>query len=422
MLPLLGVALLVAAALAAVYLIGGNASRFTGDALRFELWRGALQIGADHPLLGVGVGMFGREYRDYRVFGGTYDNRLGTAHNAYLNTFAKTGVLGLALMIAFGVVIGWAFWRRWRVLAANPTRAADRTRLEGAFAALVGFGVQSIFDTFVVTPLALLTVVLVVLVAVEPGQIVRAESGGSRRLRWAAPPMALLIAVYGIGQGISDTLYGQFRAAGTLEEVEAVAAADPNLALYRLQVVALRDQAGDPEADALHADMLAEAPTWDIGWINRAALAENRGDDAAALEYLDRARSIDRLNGSAVHWARIAESTGAVAHADLIDAYALSNDGLSLPLSTFWGETPARQDYLGILMVNYTLSSADLSYRVLQAHDPEQIEALLNVVRAHEPPTPGDLWVLGEAALSAGGCRGRFRLHGSCGPAGANQR
>ncbi|MBL8131840.1 MAG: O-antigen ligase family protein, partial [Anaerolineae bacterium] len=208
LLPLAAAALIVAAALGAVFLISGSAARFTGDALRFELWRGALAVGADHPLLGVGTGMFGRVYREYRVFGGVYDNRLGTAHNAYLNTFAETGIVGAALMIAFGIVIVRAFWRRRRALGApgQGRIRVERLRLEGAFAALFGFGVQSLFDTFVVTPLALLTAVLVVLVVVEPGAVV----GPVRRLRWAAPALALLIAIYGVGQVVSDSLYGQF--------------------------------------------------------------------------------------------------------------------------------------------------------------------------------------------------------------------
>ena len=103
-------------------------------------------------MLGVGPGEFGRAYRLYRD--PTYvDNRLGTAHNFYLNTLAETGIVGALVGAgARRALLLRAWWRLWRS-ADTPAR---RLHLEGALAALVGFGAQSFFDTFTIAPLVLL--------------------------------------------------------------------------------------------------------------------------------------------------------------------------------------------------------------------------------------------------------------------------
>ncbi|MBL8134201.1 MAG: hypothetical protein JNL42_20235, partial [Anaerolineae bacterium] len=199
-----------------------------------------------------------------------------------------------------------------------------------------------------------------------------------------------------------------FRAAESLDQVQGVIAADPHMGVYGLGAAVLRHQAGDPNADAAYAAALESAPTWDAGWINRAALAEARGDDAAALAYLDRARAIDRFNGAALHYARIAERTGADDLSDLVDAYRLGFDYLNLPLSAFWGETPARREAVGSLAADWTADAPDLAYRLLRVHAPEQIAALTAVVESHDPPKPGDWWVLGEEALRAGDAAAAF--------------
>src|SRR5262249_2398809 len=68
----------------AIARLSADQGHWTGDVLRFDLWKGALQIVRAHPFLGVGPGLFGQAYRLNRD-PGYVDNRLGTAHNFYLN-------------------------------------------------------------------------------------------------------------------------------------------------------------------------------------------------------------------------------------------------------------------------------------------------------------------------------------------------
>ena len=92
LIPLLVVAAIVLAiTVFAIMRLSAESGHSAGDTLRVDLWRGAVEIAADHPFWGVGPGLFGRAYRLYRdPF--YVDNRLGTAHNFYLNTLAETGV------------------------------------------------------------------------------------------------------------------------------------------------------------------------------------------------------------------------------------------------------------------------------------------------------------------------------------------
>ena len=401
-------AAIAAVAVVGVLVIGRNVERFTGDALRLNLWRGAIAIGADRPILGVGVGMFGRAYREAREPYGVHDNRLGTAHNAYLNTFAETGLIGLGVMLLGGAAIVIAGWRRWRAFDdSQPGGRAARLRWMGAAAALIGFGAQSMVDTFISPPLALLTVALVVLVTADTLKHDNPSLNRTwrdRAARWGAMALAGGVGAAAIGLWASDSAYADFREAGSLAEVEAIAARDPQLDLYTLQIADLRGRAGDPDADTRYADALERAPTWDMGWINRAALAEARGDDASALDYLDRARAIDRFNGATVHWARIAESTVTADDQTIIAAYFLYFDGANLPFSTFWWETPLRRAAVEALTDGWLPANADLAYRVLRVHDPDRLNQIVGMATAKPEAarSAGDWWVIGEDSMQTG--------------------
>jgi O-antigen ligase len=77
---------------------------------RTDLWRVAWQAGKDHPIVGVGL-------NNYRAVSGRYVRRPGAlhsvalivekphvVHNAYLQLFAETGIIGLGLFLS--IVIG----------------------------------------------------------------------------------------------------------------------------------------------------------------------------------------------------------------------------------------------------------------------------------------------------------------------------
>lgn len=70
---------------------------------RFTYWKVALRMFADNPWAGVGLKCFGWAYPKYQYLG-AYDVR--EAHNAYLQAFCETGVLGgVALLLFWGFVV-----------------------------------------------------------------------------------------------------------------------------------------------------------------------------------------------------------------------------------------------------------------------------------------------------------------------------
>ena len=304
-LPLgIGIAALIAAGALVLIAVSASPGHASGDLLRSDLWRGALRITADHPVLGVGVGEFGRAYRLDRD--PTYvDNRLGTAHNFYLNTLAETGIVGAAVALALGIALIWRWWRLWQ-RAETTTR---RLHLAGAFAALVGFGAQSFFDIFASTPLMLLALGLAAYCITETRSRIDPPLRGNRPAALAA---LIGVLVFGAALFRSDQAQAAFNASlsGSLEQAQQAVALDPALHLYTLQVAYLTGEQSDDNTAAIAAyrQALDLEPTWDTGWINLAALLERQGETSAALDALQRAINIDNHNGALLLWARLAEA------------------------------------------------------------------------------------------------------------------
>jgi putative inorganic carbon (HCO3(-)) transporter len=91
---------------------------------RLALWGGALDMWADHPVLGVGPGRYGTEARTY-VRGDPLALRDPLAHNAYLEALAETGAVGLAALLAFVATT-------WDLLARASRQAIADHDAEGA--------------------------------------------------------------------------------------------------------------------------------------------------------------------------------------------------------------------------------------------------------------------------------------------------
>ncbi len=358
------------------------------DMLRLGLWRGAVTIIRDHPLTGVGPGMFGRVYREVRE---PYyvDDRLSTAHNILLNTAAETGIGGVLILIGIGVSVTRVWWHRWRA-----AQGVDRLRLEGAYAALIGLVVQSQFDLFTATPIVLLMILLTAYICIEPVGALPARR--SRLAQGAAA--AALIGVIGFGvlllhwDRAHSLLLESVRARETetaLVLAEQAAAIDPGLHLYPLWIAYLQ---GDRAA---LENALALEPTWDVGWMRLAEIEERAGDRQAALAALDRIRRSSYASPAALHWARLAEELAAAPEEVIIDAYRQSMDWAGLPLSSFWGATPLRR---AALQRYIDESDLDLGYRVAQVHFPEQLDAIhTRALASADAPAQ---WVRGEHALS----------------------
>lgn len=78
---------------------------------RVDAWFVGLHLFLEHPLFGVGAGLFG-EY-----------NRL-TAHNSFVLALAETGIVGYTIWLTF---IGYGVWMMFSVLQHEPEIAEDNS-------------------------------------------------------------------------------------------------------------------------------------------------------------------------------------------------------------------------------------------------------------------------------------------------------
>src|SRR5690606_29713210 len=181
---------------------------------------------------GVGVGMLARGLRQYRDRA-YFDDRLGTAHNIVLNTLAETGTLGVLVLVICGVVVVIAWARRW----LHAESQMETIRLEAAFAALAGISAQSLFDTFTMTSIVSLTIVLTAYCVTPAGSRLTKPVRG---YRWAAVAAAMLLGIYAVGLFQADRAQASFISSlrggsDGLADAHAAAQLDPQLHLYQLQ-------------------------------------------------------------------------------------------------------------------------------------------------------------------------------------------
>jgi tetratricopeptide (TPR) repeat protein/O-antigen ligase len=398
-LPLLAILMgVIGVSVAGVLIISQNPGRITGDAKRLDLWNSAVEMIRDYPVSGVGTGMFGRGLQTYRD-PSVVDERLSTAHNIYLNTAAEIGFAGMVICAVLAVIVLRSWWWGWQ----NAPSPAARRRLTAVYAALVGVAAQSLFDNFMMTSLVSLFLVLLAYSVALHTVSVPARSGASRGLAWG---MLALVVGYGLWFVQVDRAHlnalRSLRESGTdaLNSAQAAAEIDPALRLYPLQAHFLAAALSDDVQAAIdeYEQAVALEPAWDTGWLNLAGLAEQQGDYTAALYYLERARALNYGNPGGLHWARLAEATGAAPEADILDAYliTLQQHPGHLPLSEFWGETSLRRQAVQLYSADLPL---DQQYRIVAVHQPELRAALVPDVAE----SAAEWWVVGEYALTVEG-------------------
>lgn len=383
-------------------LLTASQSRRSGDEGRVDMWNGAVSITRDHLVLGVGPGLFGRAFRDYRDPTIVRD-KLASAHNAYLNTAAETGLIGTLVSLWLGFVFLRTTWRTWQI----SNSSARKLRVEAAFAALLGVGVHNLVDAFTTTPLVLVILLLAAYCVV--GHRSRLDTPVSSAPRWTAFAALVIILGYGVWFVQLDRAQSHYQNslsgdANALDEARAAADIDPYLRLYPLQIAYLTGQKAldDPKADwqpAIDAyqHALDLEPSWDTGWINLAALVARQGDNARAMADLEKAGEINNLSTAALHWARLADDSHAASESEVVSAYvqgaALSAANSDLPLADFWSQSALRKQAVDAYLPGLSL---DLQYRVLVILDPTRAFALVPT----EPQSADQWWVVGEYALT----------------------
>jgi hypothetical protein len=110
---------------------------------RAVLWRAALDIWKDHPVLGVGAGQFRKVYSEF-VPGLQPDERIET-NNIFLEALANTGLVGLAAML---FLLASAGWYQLRVVTSRSLEPSFRLVSLGLLAALTAYVFHGILDFF----------------------------------------------------------------------------------------------------------------------------------------------------------------------------------------------------------------------------------------------------------------------------------
>lgn len=106
---------------------------------REYMWKAAIGMIRDRPVLGHGLNTFMANYLRYRV-GGEAQPRY--AHNCYLQVAAETGLVGLVTFLALLALLCVRL-----ITSLRRLKGAERTRLAGWLAGLLAFLVQAGLDT-----------------------------------------------------------------------------------------------------------------------------------------------------------------------------------------------------------------------------------------------------------------------------------
>ncbi|WP_315982190.1 O-antigen ligase family protein [Aliamphritea spongicola] len=80
-----------------------NSQAATSTSIRFNLWQVAGEVAATSPITGVGKNRL-VEYKTQQVDQGRFPEKLkrfDSSHNAYMNTVARRGLIGLAILCTF---------------------------------------------------------------------------------------------------------------------------------------------------------------------------------------------------------------------------------------------------------------------------------------------------------------------------------
>jgi tetratricopeptide (TPR) repeat protein len=314
----------------------GSGNRLTAGlgSNRYDFYRVALDVFADHPLAGVGDDNF---FQDYLAHG-TSTETPRYPHNLALRTLAETGVVGAVLLL---VAFGGALVAAWTAMRAGPDPLAA-TVAGGAVLAFLYWVVHGMTDWFWewaglgAPAFAMLGLAC----ALAPRRAVATEHGVAgapvhdRRLR----PVAAVLAVAALAAG-AVVIAAPWLAERDVERAGAVYATRPFEAYSRLDRAADVDPLSDrpalikgsialrygdlPRARAAFAAALDRNPRGQYATLELGALASVDGDGARARTLLARAVALAPRDATA------REALGIVRDGGVVDVAALNQRLLS---------------------------------------------------------------------------------------------
>lgn len=366
-------------AFAAFFLFGwlrhNIAGHQSGDVVRWDLWRSALKIGASRPLLGVGPGGFGRALRWARTPELARDFHT-TPHNIPLLIWSESGGLGL---LTFGWVvvnvIRFAF-RRWDEAESR----AERLRIAGVIAALVGFSAQNMFDCLILSHNMLPVLVLTAfLIYPYDHSRDRSRSRSRKKLPLArlAPVFALVLVILAeVGWGVTDLAFAHFSRAvdllagddldDALTQIQRARRLDPLQGYYAAQEAQIlgrlteEDPAYLPDALAAYEEALRFDDTYDVLQADYALLLGQFGELDAAIRHMEEAARILPVEPRYPFWLGVLfEQSGdqQAARAAYLDA--LDREP-TWALSALWEVSTLRADVRTAYLASLGLAGIDL--------------------------------------------------------------
>ncbi len=406
---------LILAGMAIVILVlGAAAVAFTlsssRDQHRVDMWDSALSMVKRDPLTGVGVYQFGTAYREIRDKTLIQD-KIVAAHNLWINTAAEIGLPGLLVLFWLGGSFLTHWWRAWQQAGAGR-----KIRLEGILAALVGFSLHSLIDTFTLS--ASVLPILMFAAYTAAGQHTpfrRAEVHPLPRVfQYTVTVLVAGILIWLVRIDIAGLRYMNGLVQMVKEDyIEArnylsrAKSLDPSLGLYDLQdAYVLGIMANDePEkyldsAIQAHLDTLKENPTFDTGFANLAALYAQKGDYPAAVDAMQQA--VDIHPDVWQYRLKLAEYQEAAGQQEeAIQSYGIALDtDIQITRSDYWNtrEEALETAYTDLSPAQRTLLAVNRNWTERAAESAAQIdprEALDYLALAHYALYTGD----DEAAL-----------------------
>ncbi len=141
--------------------VGSTIRRFALDDLlhedRPQYWANTVDIVADFPLFGTGLGTFASAYNAYEK-GSSSEMRLVHAHNEFLEYAAELGIVGAVILIGGVLGVAVSAYLAWRKRRNTQARALAL----GGIVSLAGAGLHAVtdFNLHIPANMVLFTVVL----------------------------------------------------------------------------------------------------------------------------------------------------------------------------------------------------------------------------------------------------------------------
>lgn len=265
---------------------------------RYDYWKAAIDASSGHPFTGSGPGTFQLLWLPRAP----YASYVVNAHSLYVETYAEEGLIGLALLVGFFVLVLWTSIR-----LAIRSRYEQRARAAAVTAALVAFMFSAAFDWIWQVP-ALPAVFLLLAAAVLAPRAMSASAPDQQRRRFSRLPLRFgviaLAAACLIGIAIplatANALSASQAASSAgdqhlaLKDARRAASIEPDSATPQLQIALVLELEGKKkQARGAARKAVADEPQNWATWLILSRLEAETGNARASLADYRRARSLN---------------------------------------------------------------------------------------------------------------------------------